>query len=32
MIVVAGEGEPEEDARAERAHIDHAKPVELVES
>ena len=30
VIVVAGEGEPEEDARAERAHIDHGKPVELV--
>ena len=30
VIVVAGEGEPEEDARAERAHIDQAKPVELV--
>ncbi len=30
VIVIAGEGEPEEDARAERAHIDHAKPVEFV--
>jgi len=31
VIVVAGEGEPEEDARAERAHLlDAGEPVELV--
>ncbi len=30
VIVVAGEGEPEEDARAERAHLEQAEPVEFV--
>jgi zinc/manganese transport system ATP-binding protein len=30
VIVVAGEGEPEEDARAERAHSERGEPVELV--
>jgi len=30
VIVIAGEGEPEEDARAERAHLEHGEPVELV--
>jgi zinc/manganese transport system ATP-binding protein len=30
VIVVAGEGEPEEDARAERAHLEQSEPVEFV--
>ena len=30
VIVIAGEGEPEEDARAERAHLEQSKPVEFV--
>jgi zinc/manganese transport system ATP-binding protein len=30
VIVIAGEGEPEEDARAERAHLERSEPVEFV--
>ncbi len=30
VIVIAGEGEPEADARAERAHLEQGKPVEFV--
>ena len=30
VIVIAGEGEPEADARAERAHLEQSKPVEFV--